>query len=212
MQITPVRVHHLALIAAVGMSAIALFDAFTMVLTHHSSVFSDDAGRSWWLSAGNLVHGLAYAGLLAVLVQHGRRIDAVNRTARVCRWLLTGSLVVLALGFVLVGAWFDPASLPVAAGVVIGVAFAVMLLAAPVLGVAVRGEPGLRPGSRVLALMAPVLVLTIAVSWLAPRFGHPAYLETLFSIGVALLGYRTAQAQAQAPAEGAERLGSITRV
>lgn len=210
MQITPVRVHHLALTGAVGMSSIALFDAFTMAVTGHYSVFSDDAGRSWWLSAGNLVHGLAYAGLLAVLVQHGRRIDAANRTARVCRWLLTGSLAVLALGFVLVGTWFDPASLPVAAGVVIGVAFAVMLLAAPVLGVAVRREPELRPGSRLLALMAPVLVLTIAVGWLAPRFGHPAYLETLLAIGVALLGYRAARTHA--PAEGAESVGSVTRV
>ena len=72
----------------------------------------------------------------------------------------------------------------------------VMLLAAPVLGLAVVRRPELRPGSLLLSAMPLILVVTIILGTLAPRLGHPAYLEVALALGIALLGYRATRPEA----------------
>ncbi len=189
-------VHHLALVPAAGMAGIALFDAFTKAASGHLSVFSDDSDVRWVQLTGNLVHGLAYVGLVLVLAQHRHVIDATNRTARVTRLLLVGSLGVLAFGFLLVGPFVNPDDLPALASAPIGIAFLLMLLSAPVLGLAVVRRPELRPGSLLLSAMPPILGATLVLGIVAPRFAHPAYLEAALALGIALLGYRAARVDA----------------
>ena len=190
MRPTPRTVHHLALVGAAGMSGIALFDAGTKALTGHLSVFSDESDVEWLLQTSNAIHGLAYVAMAAVLVLHRRHIVSVNRVALVSYWLLRGSVTVLAFAFLALAPFVGPENMPAAISAVVGVAFLLMLLSAPVLGIAVRRAPALRPGSLVLAAMVPVLAITVILGVLAPDFGHPAYLETALAFGVALLGYR----------------------
>lgn len=201
MKLTATTVHRLAIVAAAGMSAIALFDAFTKAAFDHLSVFSDESDVPWLLTSSNLVHGAAYVGLLAVLVQHRHLIDATNRVARVTRWLLVVSLAVLAAGFLFLTPFVDPQSMPAALGAPIGISFMVMLLTAPVLGIAVRRVAGLRPGSVLLIGMLPILGVTLALGAVAPRFAHPAYLEAALGMGIALLGYRAARVESEASTE-----------
>lgn len=199
MQLAPLTVHRLALVPAAGMSAIALFDAATNAVTGHYSVFSDDSDVRWALVGSSLVHGTAYVALLAVLLLHRYRIDAAGRVARATRWLLVTCLALLAAGFLLVTPFVNPETLPAPVAAPVGIAFMLMLLAAPVLGLAVRRVEPLRPGSLLLVAMLPVLALTLAVSLVAPRLGHPAYLETAMALGVAMLGYRAAARESRQP-------------
>jgi uncharacterized membrane protein YhaH (DUF805 family) len=189
-------VHRLALAAAAGMSGIALSDAATKVLTGSYSVFSDESSVPWLMRASDLLHGLTYVALAAVLVQHRHRIERVNRTARVSFWVVLCSLGTLAAGFIVLVPFLDPQDMPPAPAFVVALAFGGMLLGAPVLGIAVRRVPELRPGSLVLMAMVPILALTILLGVVAPSFAHPAYLETALGFGVALLGYRSASVSA----------------
>lgn len=198
-------VHHLALLGAAGMSGIALFDAGTKALTGHLSVFSDDSDVEWLLQTSNAIHGLAYVAMAAVLVLHRRLIVSVNRVAKVAYWLLRGSVTVLAFVFLALAPFLELESMPAAISAVVGVAFLLMLLSAPVLAIAVRRTSALRPGTLLLAAMVPLLALTILLGVLAPVFGHPAYLETALAFGVALLGYRASSHTVSAADEAASR-------
>jgi len=192
MKLAPRNVHHVALAAAAGMSGIALFDAATVAVTSHNSVFSDDTTVPWAMHASNVVHGLAYVALVAVLLLHRHRIEGVNRAARASFWVVLCSISVLAVGFLVLLPFLDPQNMPAAPGVAIGLAFAGMLLGAPVLGIAVRRVPELRPGSLLLMAMIPIHAATILLAVVAPALAHPAYLETALAFGIALLGYRAA--------------------
>jgi len=211
MKPTPRNVHHVALAAAAGMSGIALFDAGTAAVTSHNSVFSDETTVPWAMHASNVVHGLAYVALVAVLLLHRHRIEGVNRVARASLWVVLCSLIVLAAGFLVFLPFLDPQDMPAAPGVAIGLAFAGMLLGAPVLGIAVRRVPELRPGSLVLLAMIPIHAVTILLAVTAPAVAHPAYLETALAFGVALLGYRAACAPADTASAGLVNVGGRRR-
>ncbi len=190
---TPRTVHQIALLAAFGIVSIALFDAVTHGVTGHNSIFADDTDIVWLAQVGNVLHGLAYAGAVAVLVMNRRRIVAVNRVAAAAYWPVLVAVTILGTGFLLVMPFLNLDAMPVAVGVVATTAFAVMLLGAPVLGLSLLRAPEMRPGNALLAAMVPMLGLTILLGFLVPNWAHPAYLETASAIGFALLGYRGAR-------------------
>ena len=184
------RHHRVALAGALGLSAIALFDAVTHGLTGHWSAFSDDGQNPAIRAAGEAVHGLAYAGAVWVLVAERRRLHA-NRRTTVFAWVLALSFAALAAGFLVAApftaaagarpavAFFEP---------VIGAAFALQFLAAIGLGLALLRHAETGVGSRLLAATVPVLALTLVLASVAPAWAHPAYVETTTILGVALLG------------------------
>lgn len=189
--------HHLAaLVAATGTSAIALTDAVTHGITGHYSVFSDDSGVRSAVVASGLVHGLTYVALLVVLLRERARFAASNRVARGARWIVMISLGFLALGFLTLVPFLNPRGgdgpVATALNVLVGPAFAGMILGSLVLGLALLRSAALGVGARVLACMLPVLGVTALLGWLAPDWAHPAYLETTLNFGIALLGVGTA--------------------
>lgn len=185
--------HRLALLAALGLSVIAIFDAITHGVTGHSSVFADGSDSTAAQALGAVVHGLAYLAALWVLHIERRRIHA-NRAATVSGWLLFAAFVPLAAGFLLGGPFralgllegmftlLDP---------VIGISFGLQFLAAAGLGLSLLRHPETGVGSRILATIPVVLGLTILLAVFAPDWAHPAYIETITIVGVSLLGTAT---------------------
>lgn len=184
--------HKLALTGAAMTSAIALFDAMTHGLTGEYSMFSDDSGVRLAKVLGDLAHGLTYVALCFVLVREATLIAAAGRVQAVLRWILVGSLTLLAAGFLLVAPWLES---PESAGVVgvvlvvlMSMGFAGMIFGSLIIGPLLLRAPGLRTGSRVLTAMLPVFGLTILLQFVATDWAHPAYLETTLHFGLALLG------------------------
>lgn len=204
------RTHHkLALAGALGLSGIAIFDAITHGLTGHWSMFADDGEVPWVMAVGDLVHGLAYTGALAVLHTERRRIHA-NRAASIFGWLLFVAFVPLAIGFLL-------SSIPPArdtvlelGGVVIGVAFGLQFIAALGLGLSLVRHPETGVGSRVLLAFLPVVGVTVALAILAKDWAHPAYVETVVIIGTALLATSRRRGHAPLVASADSAVGATT--
>jgi hypothetical protein len=184
--------HRIALTAAAVMSCIALFDAATHGLTGDYSWFSDDSGVRPVQVLGALAHGLTYVALCFVLLRESTRVAAAGRVQAVLRWILVGSLVLLAVGFLFVAPLLESPETAGAVGVVLGVlmstGFAGLILGSLIIGPLLLRAPGLRTGARVLTAMVPVFALTLLLVWLAPGWAHPAYLETTLHFGIALLG------------------------
>lgn len=178
--------HKFALIAGLGLSAIALNDAVTHGLTGHWSVFADE-GPTWIVATGDVIHGLAYAGGLAVLRAERSRIHA-NRAASIFGWLLFAAFVPLAVGFLLGGIVPLRDTLMNAGGPVIGIAFLLQFVAALGLGLSLAKHPETGVGSRILLAVLPVIGLTVLLALVAADWAHPAYVETVTIVGVALLG------------------------
>ena len=184
----------LAVAASLGLSAIALTDAMTHGITGHYSVFSDESGHNGVIVLGDVVHGLAYAGLAMVLRDAAGTFGRYGRLVRAVRRVLVAAFAVLAVDMiavtpvlVLTTGLVDGAGAAVEGGIAT-VTFLAMLLGSLVLGVAVlrRNELGL--GGQVLRLMLPVLFLTVGLGFLAPDWAHPGYLETTTNLGIALIG------------------------
>lgn len=190
------RHHVVALIGSALTSAIALSDAVMHGVTGRNLL--DATGPAVWLLAGDLAHGFTYAALSWVLVRESVRLDMANRLARAMRPVLIGSLWVLALGFIL----FDPllqitkappdSALATAWGWIAGIGFAGMILSSLLLGIALLRNNPLGLGGRLLGLLVPVLAATVMLSFVAPSWAHPGYIETILSFGVALIGVRAA--------------------
>ena len=182
--------HKLALTGAFMTSGIALFDAMTHGITGDYSIFSDDSGVRPMKVIGDLVHGLTYVALCLVLVRESTLIAAAGRVQAVLRWILVGSLTLLAAGFLLVAPFLGSpeGAAGTALGVVMSLGFAGMILGSLVLGPLLLRAPGMRTGSRVLTAMLPVLSVTILLAFVATAWAHPAYLETTLHFGLALLG------------------------
>ena len=185
--------HKLALVGAALSSGIALTDAVTYGVTGDWGPFSEEAGSTPVLVVGTVLHGLTYLALAQVLVREGPRFAGAGRLARATRWLLLGSLVVLAAAFVTVvpvtvaydvteGLFYD------ASGVVSTIAFLGLILGSLVLGLAMLRNGALGVGARLLSLLLPVFAATLLLGWLAPVWAHPGYLETVVYVGLALLG------------------------
>ncbi|KGN31365.1 hypothetical protein N802_04545 [Knoellia sinensis KCTC 19936] len=192
--------HTFALLAALGLSAIALNDAVTHGLTGEYSVFADD-GPTWIVALGDVIHGLAYAGGLAVLRAERQRIHA-NRAASIFGWLLFAAFVPLALGFLLAGIVPLRDSLMTLGGPVIGVAFGLQFLAALGLGLSLVKRPETGVGSRILLAILPAIGVTVALAVFATDWAHPAYVETVTIIGTALLATSTRRASLDTPTSG----------
>lgn len=192
------RHHRIALVGACATSAIALGDAVVHGLTGENSVFADDSGRPVLIAAGDLVHGLTYVALAAVLVAERVRFVGTNLVARGARWVLMGGLAVLAVGFLLVAPVLAFTGQPegtveAAWAAMATVGFLAMILGSLTLGPALLRTSALGVGARVLAMMLPVAGLTALVAYSAPSWAHPAYLETTLHFGIALLGVGVAR-------------------
>lgn len=183
--------HRLALIGATATSAIALGDAMTHGLTGGYSIFADDSGVPWASALSYTVHGLTYVAFAFVLVAERRRLDAVNRGARVARWVLLVAFGVLA--FIMLGlspvrgvlrAW----GLLTVFETVAGLSFLAMFLGGIALGAALWRRSGFHVESRLLVGIVGALGLVLLFAWLAPGFAHPAYMETMLHFGIAITG------------------------
>jgi hypothetical protein len=183
--------HRLALVGATATSAIALGDAMTHGLTGEYSIFADDSGVAWAGAVSYAVHGLTYVALGAVLLAERHRLDAVNRGARVARWVLLvafGALALIMLALSPVrGPLRDAGLLPVIETVA-GLSFLAMFLAGVALGVALWRHDEFHLESRLLTGIVAALGLVLLLAWLAPAFAHPAYLETMLHFGIATTG------------------------
>jgi hypothetical protein len=197
--------HKVALAGAAMTSGIALFDAMTHGLTGEYSMFSDESGVRLAKVLGDLVHGLTYVALCFVLVREATLIAAAGRAQAVLRWILVGSLTLLAAGFLLVAPWLES---PESAGVVgvvlvvlMSIGFAGMIFGSLIIGPLLLRTPGLRTAARVLTAMVPVLGITILLAFVATDWAHPAYLETTLHFGIALLGVDAVRRSAEASPE-----------
>jgi hypothetical protein len=197
--------HKVALAGAAMTSGIALFDAMTHGLTGEYSMFSDESGVRLAKVFGDLVHGLTYVALCFVLVREATLIAAAGRAQAVLRWILVGSLTLLAAGFLLVAPWLES---PESAGVVgvvlvvlMSIGFAGMIFGSLIIGPLLLRTPGLRTAARVLTAMVPVLGITILLAFVATDWAHPAYLETTLHFGIALLGVDAVRRSAEASPE-----------
>lgn len=192
--------HRWALAGATATSAIALTDAVTHGLTGGYSPFSDQSDLTTLVVLGFVLHGLAFLAFTAVLVRESGRFRTTNRVARGSRVLILGSLVVLSVGFLTVGPvttmrHADDGTGYVVFGILAGVGFGGLLLGSLVLGVALLRSSTLGTGARVLAMILPVMIATTLMSWLSPLWAHPAYVETVVYVGLALLGAGSPQSQ-----------------
>jgi hypothetical protein len=188
------KAHHIAaLIGCVGLSGIALTDAFVQATTGHDSIFGAEDGPVGAILASDLWHGLTYAALTWVLIAEAARFVAANRLARACRWVLVVGLAASAISFVVIvpallltdsgdGAFaevFGALGTPIFFGTILG---------AIVLGLAVIRRNPLGLGGRVLLLILPVTAIVIALAFLAPAYAHPGWMETAVNFGIALVG------------------------
>jgi hypothetical protein len=183
--------HRLALVGATATSAIALGDAMTHGITGEYSIFADDSGVAWGSAVSYAVHGLTYVAFIGVLVAERHRLDAVNRGARVARWLLLVALGVLAVVFLTLSPvrgtlreWGLIAPVEAAAGI----SFAAMFFGGIALGAALWRRAEFRLESRLLVGIVAALGLVFLLVWIAPGFAHPAYMETMLHFGLATTG------------------------
>jgi hypothetical protein len=186
--------HKAAVAAAALTSSIALFDAATAATTGHYSVFAEDSGNTLALVVSDIVHGLNYAALGWVLVHERRCFAGYGRLVRGARWVLLASLAVLAIAFLVVApalavSGAHPAGVLGAAwGVLANVTFFGMILATVLLSLVVLRRNRLGVGGRVLRLLLPVAVATVLLGVLGSPWAHPAYVETVINLGLALVG------------------------
>lgn len=188
------KAHHIAaLIGCVGLSGIALTDAFVQASTGHDSIFADDAGPVAAVLGSDVWHGLTYAALTWVLIAEAARFATANRAARICRWVLVVCLAASAVSFVVIvpallltdsgesafAAVFGALGTPIFFGTI---------LSAVVLGLAVVRRNPLGVGGRVLLLILPVTAIVVALAFLAPAYAHPGWVETAVNVGIALIG------------------------
>ena len=211
------KAHHIAaLIGCVGLSGIALTDAFVQATTGHDSLFADDAGPLGAVLASDVWHGLTYAALTWVLIAEAGRFGAANRAARICRWVLVVCLAASAVSFVVIvpallltdsgesafAAVFGALGTPIFLGTI---------LAAIALGFAVLRRNPLGVGGRVLLLILPVTAVVVALAFLAPAYAHPGWVETVVNVGIALVGVGVvAGTPAGSEASGAGAAGAQT--
>jgi hypothetical protein len=199
------RHHVVALIGATLTSTIALSDAILHGVTGRNSIFSDNSGHPNWIIAGGLVHGFTYAALSWVLIREHRRFSHANRLARALRYVLLASLLLLAAGFVGVAPIVVTNDLPPTSAFgtawvwVASIGFAGMILSSLVLGITVLRTNPLGYGGRLLGLLIVIVPITVALGFLAPKWAHPAYIETTIHFGVALLGVAVAAVGASRP-------------
>lgn len=193
------RPHHvLALVASAGLSAIALYDAARHGLTGEYSVFSDDSGDLVAGIGSAVVHGLAYAALVLVLLRE-REVFVARRVTAVLRWVLAVAFGFLAVGFLVLSPIHALATgststetatgaFAVLSGVVGTVGFVGMLIGSLVLALTQLRRATLGLGGRVLLTAWPVLLLTVGLMALGSDWAHPGYLETAVNVGIALSG------------------------
>ena len=188
------KAHHIAaLIGCVGLSGIALTDAFVQATTGQDSIFAADDGPVGAIVASDVWHGLTYAALTWVLIAEAARFAAANRVARICRWVLVVCLAASAVSFVvIVPALLVTESTDGAFAAVFGALgtpiFFGTILAAVVLGLALIRTNPVGVGGRVLVLILPVTAIIIALAFLAPAYAHPGWVETVVNVGIALIG------------------------
>lgn len=195
--------YRLALAGATLLSGVALYDAVHAGVTGRPSGFSDTYGTTPLMVLGGLVHGLAYAALVVLLVAERDRIDGGSSVRRWIRRLLVGDLGVMAVMF-LAGTWFLPAleraGWGAATSAVGGIAFLLMFVLSFALGAALVRHRELRAGALPLLAIVPAIGLAIGLDALGSGFAHPAYPEAVVYLGLALLGRRAATTTAVRPA------------
>ena len=197
-------INRVAVAAAITLSGVALWDAIHTGLTGRPSGFSDAYGMTPMMIIGEMVHGLTYVALLAVLVVQRRHIDSGSAVRRWIRRLLVVDFGLFATMF-LIGTPFLPAIERAgwgdASSTIGGISFLLMFVLAVALGLASVRTPQLRAAALVLISTVPLIGLAIALGALGTGFGHPAYPEAAVYLGVALLGYRMDPASKPAAAQ-----------
>jgi hypothetical protein len=181
------RINKIAIVMAALVSSIALYDALVHAFTGHYSAFSDDPihGVAWVATAGSIVHGLCYMALIAVLVRHAAVIDGGRTLRKVLRIILIGAygaIIIVGSAITVLGNTESPL------GLVATALFIPMLLVPPILGTTLLVQGDRTPSAFLLAASVAVLGLVVLLSFIAPDWAHPGYVEATVNLGLALLG------------------------
>ena len=183
------------MVCATATSAVALSDAVVQGITGHSVL--PGADNAPVALAVDALHGITYAALCWVLLSQARRIDTGSRVRRWLRQLLIGDLAILSTLFlvgipllVLGSGSRTGGPIEDVFGVLGNITFLAMFTLAFALGVATIRNPDLPPAPYLLIGIVPAIGLMIALGALGSDFAHPAYAETLVTIGIALFALR----------------------
>jgi hypothetical protein len=178
-----------AVSTAAVLSALALSDAALNALTPSGAAPWDPEGASeLMLRAVNLLHGIPYLLLAAVLMTYRRQIDQDSRALPWLRNILAGCYAILGLFFSFAGL-FAPrlgTETPEWLSAAIFVPFLGSFIIAIPLGLLLLKHHRMQLSGWLLASPIIVLPLTIVLESTS-RWAHPAYLETVINLGTALI-------------------------
>ncbi|WP_168627590.1 hypothetical protein [Cryobacterium sp. BB307] len=201
--------HVVALISNLALGAIAMADTVVKGTTGGSIIPLEDPATGsavLMLLVINLVHGVAYAALVFVLLKERARFAAANRFARVMRVGLIVVCAALALPFLVLQPIALLGGIPVGSGFMLEVstwvgspAFIGTFLFSAALGLSLIRRNPLGIGGRVLLGVLPAFLLVIALAFISPDWAHPGIAEVVAGVGLALLGAGSARARVVAP-------------
>lgn len=198
MKVLPVA----AVTVAAGFSAMALTDTAMRGLGAGASVPWDlVSGSEEALRAVSLLHGVCYLLLATVLVVYRLRIDGASRTMPWLRTVMAACYLFFGLQFAWAGIFAPRYEPPELIGIIDTLAFIGLHLLSIPMGLILLREPNMKTPALLLASPIVVLPLLIGLSFSFPAWAHPAYLETVVNMGVALLGVAQASAHADRPNE-----------
>lgn len=191
-----------AVTVAAGLSAVALTDAAMRGLGAGASVPWDlVSGSEEALRAVVLLHGLGYLVLVTVLVVYRIRIDGASRTMPWLRTVMAACYLFFGLQFTWAGIFAPRYEPPELIGIITTLAFIGLHLLSIPMGLLLLRQPNMKTPALLLASPIVVLPLLIGLSFSFSAWAHPAYLETVVNMGVALLGVAKASAHADRPNE-----------
>lgn len=182
---TPSWLTPAALLAAAGISVIALFDAATHGITGEFSALAEGSG-SWLASLGTVVHGVGYLVLTVVLVLRAGAIDDGRGAVRWFRRCTAVSMGLLSAVF-LMGSVVPGLMMGEFTGMVGNAAFVGMFLFGAALGISLLATHRRTPAAWALTGILAAIGLMVVLGLTVPNWVHPAYPETAVHFGVALL-------------------------
>jgi hypothetical protein len=201
--------HVVALISNLALGVIAMTDTVVKGTTGGSIIPLEDPATGSAVSlllVINLVHGVAYAALVVVLLKERARFATANRFARVMRIALIVVCAALALPFLVLQPIALLGGIPVGSGFMLEVstwvgtpAFIGAFLFSAALGFSLIRRNPLGIGGRVLLGVLPAFLLVIVLAFVSPAWAHPGIAEVVTGVGLALLGVMPARVRAAAP-------------
>lgn len=188
--------HRIASYFSAIMAAAIAIDTVVIIATGDRTVVTDDANASTAASvAMSLAIACAFAAGAFVLHRERQLFAGARKSLRVFRRIALVSLVGLAVGMGVLnpiqqiadiesGPFYD------VSGMVAGLTLLGVLVSGLALGLLSlrRNELGL--GGRILSLLIPVIVATVALAALAPDVASPVFMTLTLMLGFGTIGAR----------------------